>query len=318
MIKDLLNSNNISKYVDDLVTVFIDINTIELTFNELKLREFLYTLFDKDEDMSSNSTDLELYVSVININKFLEKLNNIKYHKDIEKCIVFQYIKKLISTFENNLIELLFLDKKTKNAFRSQITYKIGFDFGSYGRFCSDLCFGTEVDLSKYYDLNYEILSHIIKLKETTKYVSCMFNLLKHVLSCYMMYYSICTYNTINTSCILYHTIGSSTDFRRHAVQKLFCINSILHNYWLDYLDANRITIFLQSLIRDAEIMIVKMNHHNKDISKLNETIFVLTIVIESYEKNITNKLIRVVETLKIQQFISAILDHIDYISKVI
>lgn len=311
LINNILKSNDISKYINTLAVIFSDIGTIENIFKEYRLYEFLYSLFDDDE--YTRIEELELYASVNNIKEFLKKINDINYNIDIIVFPEFQYIKKMIFKLESVLLELLILDKKTKTKFIKLVGCDDGFIFGHYSKFCSELNFDTKINLSNYKNLNYTILTNLIKLKETTKYAACMFNLLKHSFNCYSLYHSIFIVDSI-TKNNNFHGFKSIHEFKNYVIRKLCNFNIILHNFWLNYIDANKITIFLQSLIQDTECMIMKSTQLSTDINiaKLNNTIFVLLVLIQSYQDNIDNKLSIIVDYLKIQQFLSAICEHIN------
>lgn len=298
VITELINSNDLSNYIYSLSNVF---NYTDRIDNNSHRYQFSYLC---DETKNIIDKELTLFVFVDNINKFLEELTKIKYKRNITNYPIFQYIKNMISNLENILIELLILDKKTKSILIKSINNNILFSKG-YSKYCLEIQFTKLINFSKYKEVDYNVLSYLKDLKTATDNAKNMFNSLKYSINYYLIYYSI----NIPFKNIIY-----KNEFKNELTELLNKINSILENYWIDYLKANRLTMELQLIIQDINNMAVKaMKNNNLEYNnKLDKTAKVLTLLIESYSSNTTNKLILVVNYSKIQLFLSSISEHLD------
>lgn len=310
LINELLRSEDLTRYVSNLAIIFNDINSIEHILDEYNMFYYISALYNKNEQVTIK--ELQLYLLIDNINKFLEKINNIKYNITITIYPTFQYINDTITKLKYILSKLVILSNNTKLLLLSSFNYNDSNNPKQYTDFCLDAQFSRKIDYIKYNQLNYNVLSYIIKLKEDSYYAKYMFRSIKYSFNCYLTYYNLITKNTINIG-IINININTKNKIKVYIMEILFHINMILDIYWNNYIKANKITMFLQSLIQDIEIMIVKAKQTDIEYKyKLSNNINVLFLLIQSYENNINNKLSIVVDYSKIQLFLSSILDHIN------
>ena len=90
-------------------------------------------------------------------------------------------------------------------------------------------------------------------------------------------------------------------------------INSIMDKYWTEYIKSNKLVLFLDSLIQnvhDVHIKAIK-NNNIQAITKIIDTINALSLLTQTYDDNITYKLILVADYSKIQLFLSTMVDHL-------
>lgn len=303
IIEELVHSDNIATYINNLTEIFCNTAYIINTSRTYKI----ISLYDKNN--YTRVEDLELFVLVDVITDFLNEVNNLKYNIDITTYPVFQYIQKLLSKLNDNLINLLALDRKTKLLLlNSYIEYDEDDDviqYGSYRKFFLELCYNKQINLSEYHMLKYDILAQLLKLNETLHHVKNMMVSLINSFDCFTICYRYAM-NNISNNYI------SDITYKNYIIHRLYELDIILKKAWCDYINSNKITMFLQSLIQDADLMIVKARQNNdiEAIYKLTDTITIITALIHSYDNTINNNLIIVVDYSRINSFLLAILDY--------
>ena len=282
-INKLLESNDITKYIEDLFENFYN------TYIHNSLHRINFIL---NKNNTIKIIDLELTIVVDNITDFLKRINNIKYNLEIESYPEFQYIKSIVTRLETILIKLLALDKKTKTLLIIAIESNNKEIAETYNNFLDNLrCYITNYDLSLYPNLDYKILSYIVQLNEETQYAKSMFNFLKGCFKSYLIYHS-------------FDTDDMFIDKFENDVFELLKSHTIeLKRYWTNYIDATIEPIYLQSIIQDAETIDIKITQ--------NSIFFILSLLILSYEDSINRKLLIVVDYSKIHVFLSTLLEHI-------
>lgn len=282
-IDKLLESNEITKYIYDLYENFYN------TYipNSIHRINFIHR-----KNNSIKVINIELSILNNNITDFLEKVNNIKYNVKIESYPEFQYIKSMISRLEYILIELLTLDKKIKNLLIIEIENNNKDIVETYNNFLNNIrCYITKYDLSLYPNLDCKILSYIVQLNDETQYAKNMFSFLKGCFKSYLKYYSFDT----DVMCINKFENDVSELLNNHTIE--------LKRYWLNYIETIVEPISLQSIIQNTETINIKVAQHNR--------IFILSLLILSYENSINRKLLIVSEYSKIHLFLSTLLEHI-------
>ena len=302
MIECLLKTDHITDYIYGVMCVcFNKINlNFKSTFNVLRGKNNIIVI-----------NDLKLFVPVNEINDFIKQINTIhSIYSNIDVNIYpeFYHLKNMLINLRTIFIKLLNVEKKAKALFINLInTDKIEV-IDLYGTFLYEIAQeGREkIDLTKYKELNYTILSHIQKLIKIVFHTETIIYYLNHSFICYLIYYSLVTNNAL---CINFDRPSSVSEQKDKVTELLTSINKKIKIYWSNYIDSTKITIFLQLLIRDIEIMIIANTSEN---TKLETNIKVLVLLISSYEEDISNKLSMCVDYLRIQQFLLAILEHIN------
>ena len=303
LIEDLLKSDDITHYIYELCKLFncIDDTVCNCNYNFIS---------NGDDDIKVVETELELFASIDNISKFLSRIDDIDYKLIIATHPIFIYIKNIIFKLENIFIDLLILDKKTKSLLINSVNSNNLEIAISYSNFLLELTQLNEIiDFSKYANLNYNVLFQLQKLNELTIYATHIFNSIKFSFNSYLVYYSISTDNNIN---IPNSIVFTKKHLITNVIELMNIVNSIIEKYWIDYINATKFSIFLQSLIQDMQrmIMYALKNNNTKAADKYSINSFVFTLLINSYDDYISKKLIIVVEYSRIQLFLSSIIDH--------
>lgn len=301
LFNELLDSDDITDYIYSVCALLNDIDSIEGICN--------YS-FSSEPDNSIKVDKIVLFALIDRIEWFLKTIDDVDYKLEVSSHTTFQYIKKIILLLDETFTKLVSLDKQTNNLLTKSIEENNLEIALAYSNFLSDLTRSTEpITLIKYVKLDYNVISHLQKLKENYEYAKHLFNSIKFSFNSYLLYYSIITNNNIkipkkkNLSVNLLET---------NIIELMNTVNSIIDKYWTEYIKANKLVLFLDDLIQNTHSTHIKAVQDNniQAIAKIKDTINTLSLLSKTYDDNITYKLILVVDYLKIQLFLSTMVDH--------
>lgn len=308
-ISELLYSDDISEYIDSFLSIS-QYKDISINFRKLSL--------DDDEELIIINNSV-LFPNINFITIFIDKFNEIENIDFSLRTPAIQYVIDIFLVMKNILVELLALYKKAKLLSLStfldydEYCFSSGIipEEGSYEKFLSELSTDKIINFKDYSTLNYNILLIFQQLKKDTIYAKDMLYTIIDIFSRYSKYYNIIIDPYIAMD------IDRNWRSKIKLIDKLYAsrehIELKLKKYWNDYIESTKITIFLQTLIQNSGSMIVKAEQDNdiETVSKLDNTIKALSILSQSYNDNITNKLLNVVYYLKMEIFLSELYSEV-------
>lgn len=295
-IDKLLESRDVFCCMCELGCIFRNIKIIDT-------KQITYSYLYINNKKSNKLDKLELFVIMNNVISFIKQIDGGNYNLYKTKHRFCQYIDKVIYKQKNILFDVFSLDIKTKLSLIKELNKcdkQIAkfYDYLLCKKIDADINFDI-INFTRYLDIDYNIVYNILKLKNLSNYAINFHLSLRRSVELYLILYCIVKKNITNIE----------PDVTIHELKKdinelIIAIDDVLEKYWLNYLGANKMIIFIQSLIHKIESMTEKTTQIYNIINEL-------TLLKHIYENDINERLIIIVNQFNLQLFMTYLLDYV-------
>ena len=237
------------------------------------------------------------------IEKHIKDIDHINSELEKETRPIYLHIKEILIIIKNTYINLLPLEKKaqilkikldnTNISLRKAIVIQHNI---------SDEFYIEITDIVNNYNKNCNYLSCNLEIYiEKLKYIK-RWNNKQNIMFC-DIFKKYSHHLKLHSNHLITHSSIGLTYFA--CIGNNYSNDRILDNIWHIYIKATKVPIFIETLIRDVEIMIIKANteHNIHTIFKLETTIMALKIFIQPYIDIMDDSLLNVTNIIKIISF---------------